>query len=881
MRTVMSRLLDPLLRRSREARLSSEIEQHLDLLTADLQARGMSEHDARLAARREFGNVDRMRIVHREARGWPILDTLVQDVRFAWRALARDRGFALTAILVLGVGLGVNNLFFTLVYAHKFRGVPIADADRVLYISTVDDRGTDRPLSLPEYDDLSHAQTRFSVLGAYVPGVATIGDDGRAPDRFDAAYISASAFPALGLSPVMGRLPAPLDDRPGGEPIVLLGSDVWRLRYDRDPSILGRTVLIDGSPATVIGIVPERSGFPSTAGIWLPLGQLPDLKPDRASRILRVVGRLRDDASAESARGEVEGIFGRFETAYPDTNRSVRARVVLLNQRLLGTLEGWVPFIMAGIIVILVACANVANLMFARALHRAPEIAIRASLGASRARIVWQLLVEATAIAGAGAIVGLLISVAGVRAVQSGIPEGILPYWFDYTMDRGVFAALVGLSLASVVVFGLVPALHASKADVNRILKDGGRNTTSVPGMRIWTAAFLTAELALAMTLLNQVALASYVANRSIPSDAHINTAEVITATVTLPAQAYGSADRRMEFFSRLDERLRQRAEVASVSRATILPGGGGSLQRRLQIRGEESAPGAEPTVLTIDVAPRYFETLALTLLRGRDFTALDGTPAAPAAIVNERFATVFLNGADPLGAQIAVTPRNAPPTTEPQWLTVIGVAPAIRQQGTGGVDQQSPVVYVPVAATAPATSTLLVRHSVDSSAAAGLLRAEAQAVDANVALYRVQTLAQAVREGQWNRHTSSVLANTVSSMSVLLAIIGLYAVTAQRVALKTREIGLRMALGARPWQVARMIVTGLRVPLLLGVLLGAAGAMAWDGAFSTGLAGVYACAPATLLKIAGGITAFVIVSCVIPLRRAIATNPIAALRHD
>lgn len=881
MRTWLSRLAEIIRRRSREDRLSSEIEHHLDLLTEEHKARGLPDAEARLAARREFGGVDRTRIVHREQRGWPILDTLVQDARFAFRILWRDRAFAATAILVLGVGLGVNNLFFTLVWAHKFRGVPITDVNRVLYISTFDDRAPDRPLSLPEYEELRQSQSSFESMAAYVTGVTTIGDEGRAPDRVDSAYFTASAFPLLGLSPSMGRLPETAADRPGGEPVALLGSDVWRLRYANDPQILGRTVLINGMPVTVIGIVPERSGFPSTAGVWMPLGQMPDFTEDRATRTLRVMGRLRDDVSEMTARSEVETIFGRFERAYPDSNRKVRGRVVTLNLRLLGDLTGWAQFIMAGVIVILVACANAANLMIARALHRAPEIAIRTSLGASRFRIVCQLLMEAVVIAGAAAALGAAFSRFGLQVVKAGIPAGILPYWFDYAMDRGAFGALVAVTMATIVVFGLVPALHASRTDVNKTLKDGGRNTATSRGMRAWTTGFLTAELALAMILLNNVALAWYINNQTIPTDANINTTEVMTAAITLPAAAYPTAERRADFFARLNERLDGSAQIVTTSRATNLPGEGGP-GRRLQIRSDELPPATPaPSVLTIELAPRFFDTLAVPLLRGRDFTTADGTSGSDVAIVNDRFAAVHLNGGEAIGAQISVMPTNAPPTTPPRWLTIVGVAPAIRQQALGGTEQQAPIVYVPAAASTSGTTNLLVRHRVDPEAAAALLRTAAQAVDPNVALYRMRTLRQAVRDGQWNRHMSAVLADTVTWMSVLLALVGLYAVTAQRVTLKTKEIGLRMALGARSLQVARMVVGGLRWPLLLGVLLGAAGAMAWDGAFSSGVAGVYASAPSMLAKSAAWIVVCVLLACVLPLRRAIATNPITALRHD
>jgi putative ABC transport system permease protein len=877
MRTLLSRLGELLFRRSREARLFDEIAHHLELLVEDLKRSGMSDADARLAARKQFGGVDRIRMKHREQRGVPVIETLLQDVRFALRVLMRDRGFALTAIVVLGVGLGVNNMFFTLVYAHKFRGVPIERPDRVLFISTFDDRVANRAISLPEFDELRGIQQSFQSLGAYVNAVVTVGDRDRVPDRFDATYFTSGTFELLAVAPSMGRLPSAADDRPGNPAVALLGAEAWRLRYANDPQILGRTILVNGSPLTVIGIVPDRSGFPSTANVWMPLGQWPDWQADRAVRSLSVVGRLRDNVSVDAARSEIETIYGNFESAYPDTNRHLRARIIPLTERLLGTLDGWMQFIMAGIIVVLVACANVANLMMARALNRAPEIAIRTSLGASRARVMLQLLVEATVIAGGGAVIGAFVSIAGVRAIDAGIPDGILPYWADYAMDRTVFAALVALALVTVIVFGLVPALHASRTDVNRTLKNAGRSATITAGMRIWTGGFLTVQLALAMILFAQVAVAAYISRQEIPTDANINTTEVVTGTITLPVASYPTADRRREFFARLDERLKARSEIVASSRATLLPGDQ-SGPRRLHLRGQESPPGAAtPTVLTIETAPGYLETLALGVRRGRDFSALD-TGGSAVAIVNERFAQVFLNGADPMHSQVAVSQINQPAPAQPQWLTVVGVAPNIRQLSAGA---ESPVLYLPIAATSPASASLMVRHRGDPEAAAGVLRAEAHAVDPNVAIYRMRTLKQAVRDAQWTRHTSAVLADTVTLMSVLLAIVGLYAVTAQRVTLKTREIGLRIALGARSLQVAGVIIRGLRVPLLLGFLLGTAGSIGWDGAYSSGIAGVYTSAPPTLLKVAGFLTLFVIVSCAIPIRRATAMNPTAALRHD
>lgn len=883
MRIFISRVLDVAFRRQREDRLSEELQAHLDLMADDFVAQGMSPADARLAARKSFGGVDQTKMRYREQRGLPMVEALTQDVRFALRVLARDRGFALTAILVLAVGIGVNNIFFTVVYAHKFRGLPIANPDRILSISAYDDRLPQRFISLNEFQEMRDSLTTVDVLSAHASAPVTVGDDGRAPERFNGAFITAGAFESLGVAPLMGALPTADHDRPGAAPVVALGASAWSARYDNDPGILGRTILINGLPATVVAIVPERSGFPNQAGVWLPLGQWPGMQQSRDARALQLFARLRATATESDARIEIETLFGRLETARPETNRNVRARVLPINVQLLGPLDGWEPFIMAGVIVVLVACANVANLMMARAMHRAPEIALRTSLGASRARIVRQLLVEAAVLAALGGALGGLVSVAGVAAFESAIPAGTLPYWVDYYMDGGVFIALVAMSLVTVVVFGLVPALHASQTDVNRVLKDGGRSTKG-GRPRIWTAAFLTAELALAMVMLTQVAIATLRTNADLPTDPAIRTTAVMTTAVTLPPAAYPTAERRNDFFRRVNERLAARKEITAVSRANALPGEGVSgMLRRVDVEGRAAAEGIDPPVyLVIEIAPSYLATFGLTSIAGRDFDDGDGRPGNETVLVNERFIEVAMGGSSPIGARIAVAPPTASRDTPSGFRTIVGVIPTIRQQtGNGGVEQQSPAVYMPITASAPPTSMLIARHTIDPEAAARLLRAEVQAVDPNIPLFRMRTLERAVADSQWNRTLSAYMAATVCILCVLLAIVGLYAVTAHRVSLQTQEIGLRMALGARSMQVVRLVLSGLRAPLLLGLVLGTLGAMGWDRAFSSGSRDLYASAPQTVLTIAWLLIALVAIACLIPLRRAVRMNPVSALRHD
>ena len=880
MRTFISRLLDLVLRRRREDRLSEEIQSHLNQLADDFVAQGMSPADARLAARKSFGGVDQTKMLYREQRGLPIVDGLAQDARFAVRLLARDRGFALTAIIVLALGVGVNNLFFTLVYAHKFRGLNIEQADRVLSVSTFDDRAPDRLMSLQDLDDMRREQRTLTGLAAYTAAVVTVGDEGSAPDRFDAAYLTANAFSLIGVAPIAGRGPDPAEDHPGAAPVVMLGAQAWHGRYGSDPAIIGRQILINGSHATVVGIVPDRSGFPSTAAVWLPLGQLPGLATQRRdTRNLRVFGRLRDEATVSDARAELEALAAQLEASHPDTNRNVRARVLPINDRLLGNMDGWMPFVTAGIIVILVACANVANLMMARAMHRAPELALRTSLGASRFRLIRQLMMEVMVLAAIGGACGLGLSLGAVQLFISAIPAGMLPYWVDYSLDLRLFAGLVATAFASALAFGMIPAIQASTTDVNRLLKDGGRSSHRARAVRVWTGTFLMVELALAMVLLATVALGSVVAGQEPPTDAALRTTAIMTAAVTLPADKYATPEDRRRFFRQLDERLRANPAITAATLTTSLPASSSRPpERSLELEGQPPSGSPTPGVSVVEIGPGYFETLGFTPTRGRAFSESDGTPGQVTAIVNERFVEMFFADADPLGHRIALMTEKAPLEAPRAWTTIVGVVPSIRQHA---VPRPGPVGYLPIHAATPITATVMVRSRLDPASVATLVRDQARTIDPNVPLYRLRTLATAVVDATWNARVSEYLALSVTILCLVLAMVGLSSVTAHRVSLRTREIGVRMALGARPFQVIALVLSGVRVPLVLGLLLGVAGALAWDRAFASGLANNYLANPRALLILASLVASVVVLACFFPVRKATRMNPVVALRHE
>lgn len=359
--------------------LKDDIDAHLAQLADDFMAQGMPPDEAHLAARRAFGGVDQMREAYRDQERLPLLDALLQDLRFGLRLLLRDRGFTLVVVAILGVGLGVNNLYFTLTYAATMRGLPLDGADRIVFISMSDERTPDRPVSFPDFADIASTQRSFAGLAAFASQPATVGDEGRAPDRFDGAYTSASAFDLLRIRPLHGRTLTADDDRAGAARVALLSERAWRLRYASDPSMVGREILVNGSPATLVGIVPERSGFPATAAVWLPLSQMPGVtsQPRDAYR-LSVIGRLSDGVTLDSAHRDLQSIVDDIATV--EGRGQMRAKVVPIDDRMFQRLEGpWVAFLLAAFLVVVISSANVANLMIGRSVRRAHELAIRAS----------------------------------------------------------------------------------------------------------------------------------------------------------------------------------------------------------------------------------------------------------------------------------------------------------------------------------------------------------------------------------------------------------------------------------------------------------------------------------------------------------------------
>jgi putative ABC transport system permease protein len=862
-------------RRTRERELSAELESHLEMHIADNIRAGMTPEEARRQALIALGGVEQTKERYRERRRLRALDELVRDIVFALRLLARDRGFTITAAVVLGVGLAVTNTFFILTNAIVIRGLPIDDPDRVLIMRVRDAADRNLGMSYQDFRDVRAGAKSFASVGAFTSAPMTLGDASHAAERFAGAYVSAEVFGLFGETPIAGRSFQPQDDEPGAPAVVILGRSVWESRYAGHAEVVGSTVRVNGAPATIVGVIPDRSRFPTNTEVWQPLGSMAGIAQQaRGVRTLVTIGRLAPGMSPSDAEGELQSMWASLGKQYPATNSNLRLTVRPINEHYNGprTHPAWIALNAAGLLVLLVACANVANLLVMRGASRSREMAVRTSMGATRARIVRQLLAESAVLAALGGVVAFLLSSGAATLLWIATPEGMLPHWMRFAMDPPMFALLAVVCLGSSVLFGLVPAFQLSGTNPQGALKTGVRGAGSVPSRRL-TTALLVAQFAVALGSLLSISAAIRSLNDE-SSDPKIDMRGLMTMSVALPGKTYSTPASRGEFYERVRQTFTNVNRVSSVALASNAPFGGGPT-RALLLEGRDGSSGPRPSARTISISSGYFETLNVSLLQGREFTDQDGATDHGNVIVNQRFVALHFPHGEPIGKQIAFVNDSA--DGSPDRFTIVGVSPSIRQDPQ---PEPEAVVYFPYRAAAPPQMTVMVRSAADHSATASALRAAMQSLDADIPLYRLMTLEQAIHDVTWNGRFSSIIANVTGVLAVLLSAIGLYALTAHAVTCMTPEIGIRAALGALPRQVLWRVLRGAAVQLLMGIVAGVAFSFAWDrllgGANSPpGVGPIDFVAAALLLAVVSAI------ACLFPAIRALRVNPIVALRYE
>jgi putative ABC transport system permease protein len=806
------------------------------------------------------------------------------NLKYAVRMLVKDPWFTLVAALALGLGIGVNNTVFTFVNAVLLRGLPFKNPDQIVHVNGRNNAdGGGMPISYPDFVDIRAQAKSFSSLAAYQGMTMNVSDAGHTPERASGTRVSANAFSLLGERPMLGRDFRDGEDTKGAEPVALLGYGLWKTRYGSDPAVIGRSIKINEVAHTVVGIMAEGNRFPNNADLWTTLIPDSDLEKRQMRRIM-LFGRLAPGVSVKQAQTEISGITKQLEQQYPDTNKDVTAEVMTFNDRFNGGPIRVVFLAMMGAVgfVLLIACANVANLLLARSARRSREVALRIALGASRARVVRELLVESTLLAFLGGVLGLALSLIGVKLFDMAVSNVGKPYWIKFTMDATVFAFLVAICFATGIIFGLMPALQVSRTNLNEILKESGRGNAGGRRARWLASTMVVAELTLTIVLLAGAGLMIRSFLKLYSMDIGVDTSRMLTMRMTLAEKKYPTPEPRVVFYESMLARLAAIPGVTAASVASAPPAQGAGTMP-LEIEGRPPGdPKKAPQITTMQVSEQYFDALGVTMREGRALREIDGRKGSEAVVINARFASQHFPGEDPLGKRIRLKINqqlNAVKEPEP-WLTIVGVVPNVRQRSLQDVDPDA-IAYTSYRTDPPRGIGILIRGNGDPSALVSPVRKAIQEVDPDQPVFDVQTMDAALAQSRWPYRVFGSLFTIFACIALVLSAVGIYAVTAYSVTQRTQEIGVRMALGAQANQVAWLILRQGLVQLVIGLTLGTAGAYAAGPVLRALLVQITPHDPATLAGIALVFTMVTVVACLIPARRATRLDPLTALRVE
>jgi predicted permease len=812
---------------------------------------------------------------------------MLRDLRFALHLIAKDRWYSTVAVVALALGIGVNATVFTLVNAVLIRGLPFKDSGRLYMLGLL--RASDRDgngggLSYADFQDLRSETRAFAGVAAFTGAGFNISDERGLPEQVRGSLLTAETFRLLGQPPMLGRDFAPADDRKGAEMVVILGYSIWKNRYGSDAGVIGRPIRVNGQPATIIGVMPDAMKFPANADMWAPF--IPTVEQEkRDNRPLSVFGRLRPEYSRAQAQTEMNTIASRLATQYPDTNKEfTRIAVATFNDRFNGGPIRAVFLAMMGAVgfVLLIACANVANLLLSRSAHRSREIAVRIALGATRWRVIRQLLVESIVLGFIGGGLGLLLALVGVRLFDAAVQDVGKPYWIVFTMDYVVFGFLAAVCVLTGVLFGLAPALQVSKTNVNEVLKEGGRGTSGGRRARWLSSTMVVVELALTIVLLVGAGLMIRSFLKLYTIDLGIDPRNLMSMQIRLDSK-YKTPELRRAFYDRLVPRLEQIAGVEAVAVTTSVPPFGGG-QRGFEIEGRPARKAGEepPQVASVAVSPAFFATAGVQIRRGRGFAETDGLAGAENVVINDLLAAQFFAGEDPIGRRLRFVSRQAPPAGQPPpiWWTVVGVSPSIRHTSPQDPAPRA-VVYTPYRQDPPTGASLMVRSHLEPGAVMNEVRRAVQAVDQDQPVFTMQTMNQMLARQQWPFRVFGSLFAIFAVIALSLSAVGLYAVMAYSVSQRTQEIGVRMALGAGGNQVLWLVLRRGLIQVALGVTIGLVGAFFLSEALAAVLVQVTPRDPATFASISILLMLVAIAACVIPARRATRVDPLVALRTE
>ena len=807
------------------------------------------------------------------------MESVIKDLKFAFRSLFKRPSFVAVAVVTLALGIGGSTAIFTVVDAALLRGLPYKSPDRLYHLWEKTPQGefSKREFSYPDYQDYQKNNV-FEGLAAYTGGRVILSGSGE-PESVGGPRVSANFFSVLGVDPIIGRTFQAGEDQPNGPKVTVLDYGLWQRKFGGDPNIIGRALTINGQSYTVIGVLPQTFQFALRANdLWIPYQPTQNQLTRRSLHATNLMGRLKPGIEAAQAQSELSVIASTIEKEYNDSHARTTMRILPLQEEIVGNVRPILLVLLAAVgFVLLIACANVASLLLTRSLARQKEVAIRAALGASRSRVVRQLLTESLVLSLFGGAAGLLIAYWGVPALVSALPQtqlNAMPFLKTLSLDGSILAFSFGLSLLTGLVFGLAPALQASRLDLNEVLKEGGRNASAGATHRL-RSAMVVSEIALAVVLLVGAGLMMKSLFRLLQTNVGFKTENLLTMTVVLPPGKYTDNNQIINAHQQLQERVQSLPGVSSAGTIDILPLNGGNTSRFI-VEGDPVPPAGEEVEANVRVvSDTYFKTLGVPVMAGRMFDERD-TPDKPGVvIVSKTIADRLFAGRDPVGRKLKYPPIQG------SGDLIVGVVGDIK---TTGLDQAvRPVLYYPFRQSAAPFANLVVRTDADPTALTSSVRNEIRNLEPDTTFLNVNTMDQMIAQtpASFMRRFPALLIGIFAIVALLLASIGIYGVVSYSVSQQTHYIGVRMALGANSSDILRMVLKQGLVLALAGVAIGVAAAFGLMRLLRTLLFEVSTNDATTFALVASALFVVALLACYIPARRATKVDPLVALRYE